>query len=104
MNRLVDHFAWKNIYVNGCIKPVVFFIFMRQVPVLVIGTKASRAKGQPRRGLHIADLCGAEQIFVDSTGDGEHNSGLAPGSSNAVKLSRFFDKVRTTLHSVFFSQ
>lgn len=71
-----------------------------QVPVLVIGTKVSRAKGQLRRNLHIADLCGAEQIFVDSTGDGEHNSGLAPGSSNAVKLSRFFDKVVTN-HSEF---
>ncbi|XP_022650799.1 rab-like protein 3 isoform X2 [Varroa destructor] len=64
-----------------------------QVPVLVVGTKLSRARVQHRRGTHIADLCGAEQIFVDSTGDGEHSSSLAPGSSNAVKLSRFFDKV-----------
>ncbi|XP_018494873.1 rab-like protein 3 [Galendromus occidentalis] len=60
-----------------------------QVPVLVIGTKALQKT--ERRGLTIADFCGAEELLIDSFSETSH--GLDPGSSNAVKLSYFFDKV-----------
>ncbi|XP_052809977.1 rab-like protein 3 isoform X1 [Mya arenaria] len=64
-----------------------------QIPLLVIGTKAEqvetmRNKGKSR-GSSVADEFGADQIDLDS----QIVKYLAPGSTNAVKLSRFFDKV-----------
>lgn len=74
------------------------FVGSTQIPILVIGTKvdlleASRAQAQ-RRSATIAEECGADEIAVDNT---EVRS-LAAGSSSAVKLSRFFDKVIERRH------
>lgn len=63
----------------------------KNVPVMVIGCKLDLASSQNRRERtsSIAQECGAEEIFVDC-----HNvKSFAPASTNAVKLSRFFDKV-----------
>lgn len=63
----------------------------KNVPVMVIGCKLDLASSQNRRERtsSIAQECGAEEIFVDC-----HNEkSFAPASTNAVKLSRFFDKV-----------
>lgn len=64
-----------------------------QIPLLVIGTKADQAenirdKGKTRSS-SIAEEFGADQFNLDS----QNVKHLAPGSTNAVKLSRFFDKV-----------
>ncbi|XP_034248605.1 rab-like protein 3 [Thrips palmi] len=74
------------------------FVGSTQIPILVIGTKvdmleASRAHAQ-RRSATIAEECAADEIAVDNT---EVRS-LAAGSSSAVKLSRFFDKVIERRH------
>ncbi|XP_005108696.1 rab-like protein 3 isoform X1 [Aplysia californica] len=64
-----------------------------QVPILVIGTKADSAKGlrekNTSRSFSIAEECGADEFNLDSL----QVKYLAPGSTNAVKLSKFFDKV-----------
>ncbi|XP_015903383.2 rab-like protein 3 [Parasteatoda tepidariorum] len=65
-----------------------------QIPILVIGTKQSLVMevyppGRTKRTSSIADECGADEIYVDCC----QARSFAPGSSNAVKLSRFFDKV-----------
>lgn len=64
------------------------------IPMLVVGTKMDAAK--EKRGLpthqkrsDIAEEYGTEEIHLN-TGD---PSGLAPGTSAATKLARFFDKV-----------
>ncbi|GIY99970.1 rab-like protein 3 [Caerostris extrusa] len=61
------------------------------VPVLVIGTKQDLAMevyppGRAKRTASIAEECGADEIYVT-------NTFICSGSSNAVKLSRYFDKV-----------
>lgn len=65
-----------------------------QIPILVIGTKADivddaqRIKQLQRSG-NIADQCGADEICLNT-----HDSkSLAAGTTDAVKLGRFFDKV-----------
>ena len=64
----------------------------KNVPVMVIGCKldlASIQKRERERTSSVAHECGAEEIFVDC-----HNvKSFAPASTNAVNLSRFFDKV-----------
>ncbi|XP_054723839.1 rab-like protein 3 isoform X2 [Uloborus diversus] len=65
-----------------------------QFPILVIGTKqdlmmAVYPPGRTKRTSSIADECGADEIYVDC----RHQRSFAPGSSNAVKLSRYLDKV-----------
>ncbi|XP_067942225.1 rab-like protein 3 [Watersipora subatra] len=59
------------------------------IPTIVIGTKLDLLTGgEPSRSF-IADDCNAEEINLDCTS----NKYLTAGSSNAVKLSKFFDKV-----------
>ncbi|CAD5118571.1 DgyrCDS7259 [Dimorphilus gyrociliatus] len=62
-----------------------------QVPILLIGTKVDMAESvqKSRRRSGICEECGADEITLDCT-QVKH---LAPGTSNAVTLSRFFDKV-----------
>lgn len=69
------------------------FVGSTQIPILVIGTKSDlseevRTRCQ-RRSSTIAEECGADEIFLDC----RQVRSLAAGSSSAVKLSRFFDKV-----------
>ncbi|KAF6026032.1 hypothetical protein EB796_013966 [Bugula neritina] len=59
------------------------------IPTLVVGTKLDLLKGQEPQPSFIAEDCNAEEVYLDCTS----NRYLAPGSSNSVKLSRFFDKV-----------
>ncbi|KAK2146612.1 hypothetical protein LSH36_594g01017 [Paralvinella palmiformis] len=63
------------------------------IPMLVIGTKLDLIQAShvttPSRGFNIAEECGADEIKLDCT----CTKHLAPGTSNSVKLSRFFDKV-----------
>ncbi|CAH0407711.1 unnamed protein product [Chilo suppressalis] len=71
------------------------FLGSTQIPILVIGTKYDLAeeaqkKNQYRRlASSIAEQCGADEIFVNC----HQVRSLAPGTSNSVKLTRFFDKV-----------
>ncbi|XP_057369230.1 rab-like protein 3 isoform X1 [Daphnia carinata] len=69
------------------------FIGSSQIPILVVGTKLDLAEEVRthfnRRLSPIAEECGAGEIFVDCT----TAKAMAPGSSSAVKLSRFFDLV-----------
>ncbi|CAM1295481.1 RABL3 (predicted) [Pycnogonum litorale] len=70
------------------------FVGSNNIPILVIGTKfdlTSEMKTLPRTNRYstIADECGADEINLDCL----QVKSLAPGSSNAVKLGRFFDKV-----------
>lgn len=67
-----------------------------QIPILVVGTKSDlldehyRTK-RPSNNMSssIATQCGADEILLNS-----HDSkSLAPGTNDAVKLSRFLDKV-----------
>ncbi|GLG99504.1 hypothetical protein R5R35_008381 [Gryllus longicercus] len=69
------------------------FVGSTQIPILVIGTKLDlveqvRCHSQQRSST-IAEECGADEIFLDC----QQIRSLAAGSSSAVKLSRFFDKV-----------
>ncbi|XP_045116050.1 rab-like protein 3 isoform X2 [Portunus trituberculatus] len=64
-----------------------------QVPVFVVGTKLDlmgtyRSYNRSRAST-IAEECSADEINVNT----QDPRSLAPGSSNAVKLSRFLDKV-----------
>lgn len=63
------------------------------IPITVVGTKQDlvhevRSK-KASFGSSLAEECGADEILLDCC----QAKSLAPGSSNAVKLSRFFDKV-----------
>ncbi|XP_054753130.2 rab-like protein 3 isoform X1 [Lytechinus pictus] len=61
-------------------------------PILVVGVKRDQLDSQRQTKLQsssIAEECGADEINLNCT-DAKH---LAPGTTNAVKLSRFFDKV-----------
>ncbi|XP_033095957.1 rab-like protein 3 isoform X4 [Anneissia japonica] len=64
-----------------------------QVPILVLGTKADQVDSKREAYLSntslIAEECGADEFNLDCL-NVKH---LAPGSTNSVKLSRFFDKV-----------
>ncbi|XP_064627627.1 rab-like protein 3 [Lineus longissimus] len=72
-----------------------------QIPILVIGTKNDLAEKVRIQGRHrassIAEECGADEVSVDTS----QVKSFAPGTSNAVKLSRFFDKV---IERKFFSR
>jgi len=61
------------------------------VPMIVVGTKLDQTSSESvsSRTSNIADECGADEIKLDCT----HTKHLAAGIGNAVKLSRFFDKV-----------
>ncbi|CAG2114733.1 unnamed protein product [Medioppia subpectinata] len=67
--------------------------FERNIPVLVVATKRDAGHNSTHRSSQrmssFAEECGAEQMEVDC----HQIRSLAPGSTNAVKLSRFFDKV-----------
>ncbi|XP_013188101.1 rab-like protein 3 isoform X2 [Amyelois transitella] len=66
-----------------------------QIPILVIGTKFDLAEEKQRKNQYrrlassIAEQCGADEIFVNC----HQARSLAPGTTNSVKLTRFFDKV-----------
>lgn len=64
-----------------------------QIPILVIGTKTDQVQTVRElplsRASPIAEECNADEINLDCN----QVKFLAPGSSNAVKLSRFFDRV-----------
>jgi len=65
-----------------------------QIPVFVIGTKmesleGSRNRRPSGRASSIAEECGAEEMFLNCL----DAKSIAPGSTAAVKLSRFFDVV-----------
>ncbi|XP_012550783.1 rab-like protein 3 isoform X2 [Bombyx mori] len=71
------------------------FLGSTQIPILVIGTKYDAAEEKQRKNQYrrlassIAEQCGADEIFVTC----HQARSLAPGSTNSVKLTRFFDKV-----------
>uniref|UniRef100_A0A1B6G0S0 Rab-like protein 3 n=1 Tax=Cuerna arida TaxID=1464854 RepID=A0A1B6G0S0_9HEMI len=69
------------------------FVGSTQIPILVVGTKSDlvaqiRNNNQPKSSF-IAEECGADEIFVDC----RQRRAFAAGTTNAVRLSRFFDKV-----------
>ncbi|XP_037519878.1 rab-like protein 3 isoform X1 [Rhipicephalus sanguineus] len=61
-----------------------------QVPILVVATKVDLVPQTAGRALAtVADECGTDQVLLDN-----HNpKTLSPGSSNALKVTRFLDKV-----------
>lgn len=61
-----------------------------QVPILVVATKVDLVPQTAGRALAtVADECGTDQVLLDT-----HNpKTLSPGSSNALKVTRFLDKV-----------
>lgn len=61
-----------------------------QVPILVVATKVDLVpQTAGRASAAVADECGSDQLLLDN-----HNpKSLAPGSSNALKVTRFLDKV-----------
>lgn len=61
----------------------------KNIPVLVVGTKADLTPPSPIRNSFIAHEFNADEILVDTS----CIKSLAPASTNAVKLSRFFDRV-----------
>ncbi|KAK6631884.1 hypothetical protein RUM44_006914 [Polyplax serrata] len=66
------------------------FVGSTQIPILVVGTKLDLSGGlRSQKTVTFADECGADEILMDT----RKPSSLAAGSSSAVKLSRFFDKV-----------
>lgn len=67
------------------------FLGSTKIPILVIGTKLDLVddkKGFSRSNLSISEF-GADEILLDC----RQTRYLAAGTSNAVKLSRFYDKV-----------
>ncbi|KAL0274378.1 UNVERIFIED_CONTAM: hypothetical protein PYX00_006822 [Menopon gallinae] len=66
------------------------FFGSNQVPILVVGTKLGMAEmNRVQRSVTFADECGADEILLDC----RQSNALAAGSTSAVKLTRFFDKV-----------
>ncbi|KAH8303976.1 hypothetical protein KR044_012572, partial [Drosophila immigrans] len=71
------------------------FLGATQIPILVMGTKLDLIdeKRQPKTAAKkaggIADKCGAEEIWLNC----RDTRSLAAGTTDAVKLSRFFDCV-----------
>lgn len=78
---------------DGDFDPEVF-MGSTQIPILVIGTKsdlvvdAQRIKQMQRTG-NIAEQCGADEICLNC----HEVRSLGAGTTDAVKLARFFDKV-----------
>ncbi|GLV48586.1 uncharacterized protein CBL_06018 [Carabus blaptoides fortunei] len=74
------------------------FVGSTQIPILVIGTKLDLAEEKFRTYQQmsntIAQQCGTEELFLDC----RQTRYLGAGSTNAVKLSRFFDKVIERRH------
>ncbi|KAL8599223.1 hypothetical protein ACOMHN_007939 [Nucella lapillus] len=70
-----------------------------QIPILVVGCMADSAESlrdkSRVRTSSVAEECGAEELKLDSM----NMKYLAPGSTNAVKLTKFFDKVIDERHS-----
>lgn len=72
------------------------YLSLSQIPILVVGTKSDLLDDNHRNkrstaasGPSIATQCGADEILLNC-----HDSkSLAPGTNDAVKLSRFMDKV-----------
>ena len=64
---------------------------VKNIPVLVVATKLDLASTPTRRSRSssVAQECHAEEILVDCN----QARSFAPASTNAVKLSRFLDKV-----------
>ncbi|XP_014773972.1 rab-like protein 3 isoform X3 [Octopus bimaculoides] len=64
-----------------------------QIPILVVGTKVDLAQSLRDNFLSkrstVAEECGAGEINLDC----KQKKFLAPGSTNAVKVAKFFDKV-----------
>lgn len=66
------------------------FVGSTQIPILVVGTKLDLSRGmRSQKMITFAEECGADEILMDC----RQANALAAGSSSAVKLSRFFDKV-----------
>lgn len=67
------------------------FLGATQMPILVIGTKLDLVddKKFKSRSSQLAEQLGADEIVLDS----RQMRYLAAGTSNAVKLTRFYDKV-----------
>lgn len=63
----------------------------KNIPVLVVATKVDLVATPTRRSRvsAVAEECCADEILVDCN----QSKSFAPASTNAVKLSRFFDKV-----------
>jgi len=76
------------------------FLGTTQIPILVVGTKLDLLD-EKRRSKHlqknggIAEQCGAEEIWLNCH---DPRSSLAAGTTDSVKLSRFFDKVIEKKH------
>ena len=70
------------------------------VPLLVVGTKLDEANGSRlplhARRSHIAEEFGTEEIHLNCN----DKTSIAPGTSAATKLTRFFDKVSEILLSL----
>lgn len=71
------------------------FLGCTQIPILVIGTKLDMMDENYKNRISnrltdsVADKCGADEILLNT-----HNvNSIAAGSTDSVKLSRFFDKV-----------
>lgn len=66
------------------------FFGSNQVPILVVGTKLDMAGlNRIQRAVTFAGECGADEMLLDC----RQSNALAAGSTSAVKLTRFFDKV-----------
>ncbi|XP_055844294.1 rab-like protein 3 [Episyrphus balteatus] len=70
------------------------FFGSTQIPILVVGTKLDLVdeKRQPKmlpKSGGIAEQCGAEEIWLNC----RNTRSLAAGTTDSVKLARFFDKV-----------
>ncbi|KAK9882100.1 hypothetical protein WA026_018944 [Henosepilachna vigintioctopunctata] len=65
------------------------FLGTNQIPILVVGTKINQAHERKPNGKNFATQIGADEILLDC----RQPRYLAAGTSNSVKLSRFFDRV-----------
>lgn len=74
------------------------FFGSTQIPILIVGTKQDLVHGaRSQKLMTFAEECGADEIIMDC----RRANSLAAGSSSAVKLTRFFDKV---LEKKFYSK
>lgn len=65
------------------------YLGSNQIPILVVGTKVDQASERKPSVRTFANQIGADEILLNS----RQTRYLAAGTSNAVKLSRFFDRV-----------
>ncbi|XP_055382500.1 rab-like protein 3 isoform X2 [Condylostylus longicornis] len=75
------------------------FLGTTQIPILVVGTKLDllddkRRTKNSQKNSSIAEQCGAEEIWLNC----HEPRSFAAGTTDAVKLSRFFDKVIEKKH------